>query len=157
MTEPNLQQKPLPRESIISRVSELVRVMGIKATIEEGVVGDTVTFTLRTRDEKLLTGEDGKRLLALNHLARRMAEHEHGQVEHFLIDVNDYHRKRFEEIRDSAKMAAQRARYFKKSVELEPMTAFERRIVHLVLQEYPDILTESTGEGMARKVVIKLN
>lgn len=157
MTEQSPQRNLLPRESIISRVSELVHLMGIEATIEEGAVGDTTTFTLQTKDGKLLIGEDGKRLSALNHIARRMAEHEHGQVEHFLIDVNDYHRKRFEELRDKAKMGAQRVMYFKKAVALDPMTAFERRVVHLVLQEYPNILTESVGEGAGRKVVIKPN
>jgi len=151
------QQNLLPRELIISRLSELIRAMGIRATIDEGVVGDTTTFTLRTHDARLLLGEDGKRLAALNHIARRIIEREVQQVEHFLIDVNDYHRKRFEALRDTARMGAQRVRYFKKEVELEPMTAFERRIIHLVLQEYTDLLTESAGESPKRRVVIKPN
>ena len=52
-------------------------------------------------------------------------------------------------------MGAQRVRYFKKDVTLEPMNAFDRRTVHLALQEYPDIITESTGAGEERRVVIK--
>ena len=74
-----------------------------------------------------------------------------------MIDVNDYQRRRFDELKDKARMGAQRVRYFKKEVTLEPMSAFERRIVHLALQEYPDIVTESIGEGAERRVVIQLS
>ena len=54
-----------------------------------------------------------------------------------------------------ARMHAQRVRYFKKEVEMRPMNAYDRRIVHSVLQEYPDISTQSTGEGPDRRVVVK--
>jgi spoIIIJ-associated protein len=52
-------------------------------------------------------------------------------------------------------MGAQRARYFKKEVMMNPMTAYERRIIHSALTDYPDIETMSEGEGLNRKVIIK--
>ncbi len=134
----------------------LLKLMGIAGTIEEGVVGDTLTITIRTPEPGVLIGEDGARLQALNHVIRRMIEHELGhERSQILVDVNDYRRKQFEELRDQARMGAQRVRYFKKEVTLSPMTAFERRIVHVALQEYPDITTESHGEGPTRCVVIR--
>lgn len=137
-------------------VKEFLSAMDIDARIEEGVIGDSTAFLLRTHDAGLLIGEDGANLLALNYLVRKIVERRTGAQEaQFLIDVNDYQRRRFDEIRDKARMGAQRVRYFKKEVALEPMNAFERRIAHLVLQEYPDIVTESTGEGVMRRVVIK--
>ena len=75
----------------------------------------------------------------------------------YIIDVNDYQRRRFDELKDKARMGAQRVRYFKKDITMEPMSAFERRIVHMALQEYPDIATESVGSGPERKVVIRLS
>ena len=137
-------------------VKEFLSAMQIEARVEEGVIGDSRAFLVRTQDAGLLIGEDGANLLAINHLLRKIVEKRTSVPEaQFLIDVNDYQRRRFDEIRDKARMGAQRVRYFKKEITLEPMNAFERRIVHLVLQEYPDIATESTGEGITRRVVIK--
>ena len=137
-------------------VRELLGKMDIEGTVEESVIGDTTAFVIRTEEAGLLIGEDGQNLLALNHILRRMLERRFGDDSaNVMIDVNDYQRHRFEEIKDKARMGAKRARYFKKDVVLQPMSSFERRIIHLALQEYPDIATESTGEGPQRRVVIK--
>ena len=134
----------------------LLKHMGVFGTIEEGALGDTLTLTIRTPEAGVLIGEDGERLQSLNHVIRRMMEREYGQeAAQILVDVNDYRRKQYEELRDQARMGAQRVRYFKKEVILSPMSAFERRVVHMTLQEYPDIAAESKGEGRARCVVIR--
>ena len=134
----------------------LLERLGVRASLEDGVVGDSPTLTIRTNEAGLLIGEDGQRLEAINHLLRRVLEKMGPEDStHVLVDVNDYHRKRYEELRDNARMGAQRVRYFKKEVELLPMNAFDRRIIHLTLQEYPDIATESIGVGKDRRVVIK--
>ncbi len=137
-------------------VKEFLREMSIEAKVEEGVIGDSVAFLIRTDDAALLIGEDGHNLFALNHLLKKIVERKVSLSEaQFMIDVNDYQRRKFDELRDKARMGAQRVRYFKKEVTLEPMSPFERRIVHLALQEYPDIVTESTGAGQERRVVIR--
>lgn len=137
-------------------VATLLDKIGVEAKVESGFIGDTATFTIRTKEAGLLIGDEGQSLFALNYLTKKIAEkHFYGDALHFIIDVNDYQRKKFEELRDQARMGAQRVRYFKKEVVLNPMTAFERRLVHLTLQEYPDITTESTGAGGDRQVVIK--
>ena len=143
--------------AVPERIIKLVGKMGIEVKIEEGVIGDTTTFTIRTREGGLLIGEEGQSLMALNYILRKTLEKElKEKTPKFLVDVNDYHRKRFEELRDQARMGAQRVRYFKKEFELPPMTSFERRVIHVTLQEYPDIKTESVGLGRDRRVVIKL-
>jgi spoIIIJ-associated protein len=73
----------------------------------------------------------------------------------FSLDVNDYQAKKIEDLKNSAHLNAQRVRYFKKEIVMKPMTSFERRIIHAVLTECPDIITESTGEEPNRRVVIK--
>ncbi|MEI8175102.1 MAG: R3H domain-containing nucleic acid-binding protein, partial [bacterium] len=72
-----------------------------------------------------------------------------------LIDINGFQQKRIENIHAIAHMMAERARYFKSNIEVDPMPAFERRIVHEFLSEAHDLKTESTGEGFSRRVVIK--
>ena len=139
-------------------IREFLGKMNIEARIEEGVIGDSAAFLIRTDDAGLLIGEDGQNLFALNYLLRKMVEKKTNAQEcQFIVDVNDYQRRRFDELRDKARMSAQRVRYFKKEVTLEPMSAFERRVIHLALQEYPDIATESIGDGHERRVVIKLS
>ncbi|MEK7649807.1 MAG: R3H domain-containing nucleic acid-binding protein [Patescibacteria group bacterium] len=136
---------------------EFLVAMNVDARVEEGVIGDSVALLIRTDDASLLIGENGANLQALNYILRRVIERKTGTPEaQLMIDVNDYQRRRFDDLRDKARMGAQRVRYFKKEVTLEPMTAFERRIVHMALQEYPDIATTSVGEGPTRRVMIKL-
>jgi len=115
-------------------------------------------FIVRTEDSSLLIGEGGQNLYSLNLITRRIFDNKFPPADRqlqFLIDVNDYHQKKVEEIKDEARIHAQRVRYFKKDFEMRPMNAYERRLVHMTLQEYPDISTESRGEGQDRRVIIK--
>jgi spoIIIJ-associated protein len=142
-------------ESLQKSINALLERMGFSYTLEVQEGPEEVWFLIHTNNSSLLIGEGGKNLSALNHVVRRIAEKQFPEPVRFLIDINDYHKKRVEEIKDAARMHAQRVRYFKKDVEMKPMTAYERRIVHTVLQEYPDIKTESLGVGFERRVVIK--
>jgi len=149
-----------PPSIVVSKAKEyltaLLGYLRVPSTIEEGVMGDSPTLSIHTSEPGVLIGEDGGRLEAMNHLVRRMLEKSFADDKtRIVIDVNDFQRRKFDEIRDNARMGAQRVRYFKKEVELSPMNAYDRRIVHLTLQEYPDIATESVGIGKERRVIIK--
>ena len=72
-----------------------------------------------------------------------------------LIDINDFQKKRIENIQAIAHMMAERARYFKSNIEVDPMSSFERRIIHEFLSNEIDLKTESSGFGPSRRVVIK--
>jgi len=71
------------------------------------------------------------------------------------LDVNDYQEKKIEELRNMARVNAQRVRYFKKEIVLKPMTSFERRVIHATLADCPDITTESQGRDPQRYLIIK--
>ena len=136
-------------------INTILNKIGVKYSLEYQEGGEGSWYIIHTEDSSLLIGEGGKNLLALNYIVRRIAEKKYDEDAHFLIDINDYHKKRLDEVKDQARMHAQRVRYFKKDIEMPPMNAYERRIVHSVLQEYPDVKTESTGTGLDRRVVIK--
>ena len=142
----------------------------IKNTIEElitrsGFDIDEIKFCeeaeglwcqIRTKDSALMIGPSGETLSALNHLVYRLIENQ--KLENppmVFIDVNDYKKKQIENLKTKAHMMAERARFFKSSIEIEPMSAGERRIIHQYLDGQPDIKTESTGFGRDRRVVIK--
>ena len=92
----------------------------------------------------------------MNHIARRIIEARSPEsTEEILIDINGLQKKRVENVRAVAHMMAERARYFKSNIEVDPMPAFERRIVHEFLSDAADLKTESEGTGPSRRVVIK--
>lgn len=127
-----------------------------KDGISSGKPGAT-WFSVEMKEPHYFLGRGGEALFALNHLVKKIIENktlgeEGNQI---LIDINDFQKKRIENIHAIAHMMAERARYFKSNIEVDPMPAFERRIVHEFLAEATDLKTESEGEGMNRRVVIK--
>lgn len=114
-------------------------------------------FTIKTSDSALLIGTRGVHLLAFNHVVKKIVGKDFPEEEgiHFFIDVNNYQEKVEDELKAKAKVMADRARSFKVDIELDPMSSYERMVVHSVLQDMKDIKTESKGEGRMRRVVIK--
>jgi len=145
------------QEQVQNTLQTLLSKMGCSGEVDVIEYHDGVQFTIKTRDGGLLIGENGQNLIALNHLVRKITDRLFKKEEQFRfsIDVNDYQRQRHESLRDLARMSAQRVRYFKKEVVMDPMTSYDRRIIHSALTEYPDIITESTGEEPGRRIVIK--
>ena len=112
---------------------------------------------VETPDSRFMIGREGETLRSLNHLVRKMIEKNLGEesTQKLFVDINGYQKKRFENLKNIAHMMAERARYFKSNIEIDPMPAYERRIVHMFLEGSKDIKTESEGYGPTRRVVIK--
>ena len=129
--------------------------MGVLYNIEKHEDGQETWLSVKT-DDHAFNIDIQKNIVAVNTVLRRIFEKKFGDDSaRILIDINDFQKKHIEEIKDMARMHAQRVRYFKKEIEMPTMNAYERRLVHTVLQEYPDIKTESSGEGFERRVVVK--
>jgi len=113
---------------------------------------------IETPDSGFLIGREGETLRSLNHLIQKMVEkniNEDDIRQGVFIDINGYQKKRFENLKNIAHMMAERARYFKSNIEIDPMPAFERKIIHMFLENDKNIKTESEGYGPTRRVVIK--
>ncbi|OGF64828.1 hypothetical protein A2Z53_01740, partial [Candidatus Giovannonibacteria bacterium RIFCSPHIGHO2_02_42_15] len=120
-------------EKIKNLIDDTLKIMGFDVKVDVMETTENLQFTIRTNEAGLLIGEEGQNLIALNHILRRMVEKTFGKTElQFSLDVNDYQRQKAEEIKDLARMSAQRVRFFKKEITLDPMTSYERRIVHAV-------------------------
>lgn len=148
-----------PKEHITSTLRTLLGHLKIvldDISVDSDPATKSLRFDVRTPDSAILIGERGARLLALNHLVRRIAERElKDENLQFFVDINDYQKRRIDDIRTKANMLAERARYFKSSVEMDPMSSYERMIVHAQFTEVPDIATESSGQGKERRVILK--
>jgi len=112
---------------------------------------------IETPDSRFMIGKEGETLRSLNHLVRKIVEKELGEdsAPNLFIDINGYQKKRFDNLKNLAHMMAERARYFKSNIEIDPMPASERKIIHMFLENDPNIKTESEGIGPKRRVVIK--
>lgn len=160
---------------ITQLISDLLRHMGVAHEgIEVSTVDGRTRFSVRTPDSHLLIGAKGANLLAFNHVVKKIATvkkaaaaakigaAEKGatsdtvESEHtFFVDVNGYQEAALGTLKTLAKVMGERARSLRASVELEPMSSYERMIVHSFFQDTPDLQTASTGDGERRRVVIK--
>ena len=113
-----------------------------------------VIADLDGRDKELLLERGAELLKALEHLAFRALRLEPAFHEKIHLDCGGYRALRFEELRMTARVAAERVQASKQAFRLNPMSSRERRIVHLTLKEIPGVRTESIGVGEERQVVI---
>lgn len=129
-------------------------------SIDPLVVAGQRVFSIQTDDSRSVIGPHGDTIHAIDHLVKKIVDHEaektgSGKIEPFLVDVAEYRSKQIKDLAAKAMMMAERARSFRYDVELSPMTAYERLIVHAALAHEPHVKTESQGEGRGRRVVIK--
>lgn len=141
-------------------LEQIVRTGGFQlvVTVRTAVADDSndaeVIADIDGRDKELLLERGAELLRALEHLAFRALRLEPAFHEKIHVDCGGYRALRFEELRMTARVAAERVQTSKQSFKLNPMSSRERRIVHLTLKEIPGIRTESIGMGEERQVVI---
>ncbi|MGB7845361.1 MAG: R3H domain-containing nucleic acid-binding protein [Candidatus Acidiferrum sp.] len=119
--------------------------------------GEAEVFAdLDGRDKEILMARGGEVLKALEHLAYRALGLEPAYHEKIHLDCGGFRALRFEELRMTARVAAERVLASKQPFQLNAMSSRERRIVHLALKDVPGVRTESMGTGEERHVVIQL-
>lgn len=117
--------------------------------------GEAEVFAdLDGKDKEILLAHGGEVLKALEHLAFRALNLEPAHHEKIHLDCGGYRALRFEELRMTARVAAERVLESKQPFQLNPMSSRERRIVHLALKDMPGVRTESAGTGEERRIVI---
>jgi spoIIIJ-associated protein len=137
-------------------ISEFFALLGTEINEVSVTRGHRTVVAVSSRTSDTLIGPNGEHLRAINVVLRRLVEQKYGEeAASFLVDVNNYHEEQMEKVREAARVHAQRARLFKRDVELEPMSAYERLVIHELFAEDPDIKTESAGEGKFRHIVLK--
>jgi spoIIIJ-associated protein len=136
-------------------LAELLNRMGLAGVRVEVAATDPLTLNILGGDVADLIGRRGENLRALQFVLSLMLNkqlHRHLRV---VVDVDGYRARREELLRSMAVRFAYRVRATREPMQLEAMPPNERRIIHLTLADEPDVTTESTGEGDARRVVIK--
>ncbi len=151
----------MAHEKIQNHISGLLHSSGFKPeeiTIFHDEKSDTIWFSIDSPNARFLLAREAEALNALNHLANKIIEKmtEEGTVRpRVVLDANGFEKKKIDNLKTIAHMMAERARYFKSSIDVEPMSPSDRRIIHEFLSEIPDVKTESIGDGPKRHIVIK--
>ena len=126
----------------------------LSVTVRPGLTGPVLD--LDGRDAELLQGQTGELLEALQHLVNQIFGRNLENGERLVCDVRGFRATREAELQAMANLAANRVRQTGIAFTFEPMSANERRIIHLTLAESADLFTESVGEGADRKLRIGL-
>lgn len=150
----------MKHEQVEKKVTELLETLGFAegVSVRHDEATNTLWFSLTAGDARILLGKGAEALSALNHVATKVVEKlipDRDLRPKVVVDAGDHERKKIENLKTVAHMMAERARYFKSSISVDPMPAHERRIVHEFLSTMPDIQTESEGVGNNRHIVIR--
>lgn len=144
-------------KDIISGVLDFFNIE-YEIDIEKDGSSDTFIFNIKTPESGLLIGTNGDNLNALQFLIKKMVLRKtEGWPEFsFLLDINGYKKDRIGFIKEMARNFADKVESTGKPVMLQPMSSFERRIVHLeIMVRGGAVTTESAGDGYGRYVIIK--
>ncbi len=125
----------------------------IQYTIEKN--GNQMNLTITGDDVAHLIGYKGKTIEAFQSLLNSMLQRENEEYAKVFVEINDYKKKKEEKLRKLANKMAANCVKFRRPIRLEPMSAYERLIIHRELADRKDVETESIGEEPRRRVVIK--
>jgi spoIIIJ-associated protein len=153
----NNQEKEELLKKITSEVLQKMTFDDFKIAIEGkgDADGENFIINIETPESNLLIGQYGVTLSALQHILRLLVRRETEDKFKFLADVNHYLQAKIDSLAGIAIEAAKQAINERKPVVLRPMSAYERRLVHMELAGNENVKTESIGEGDDRKVVVK--
>ena len=134
---------------------DLLKAMGFEAKVSATVDGNHVDVTAEVaQDEELLTGRKGEVRQALQHLLNRILNRGESSRYHLQLEINDFWKRREEELRELARSLADEAVASDGEVVTEYLNAQERRIVHVTLREDSRVKTYALGTGMIKRVAI---
>jgi spoIIIJ-associated protein len=134
---------------------KIVKDMGFDCNIETKTRDTQLIYNIISSTSSVLIGKNGKTIDALQTLASQMVSTKYNTFYKFTVDVNDYKNQRKSRLEKLAKYTAKDVAKSKQPVSLEPMNSYERRIIHNVLTNSKDVITQSEGEEPNRYVVIK--
>jgi len=139
-------------------LSDILRAMGIQATVDVTGSGDDgvpITLNIEGDDLGVLIGRRGQALSSLQYLVRLIVAEKLKKWISVNVDVDWYKKRHYESLKKLALRLAEQVARRRRPITMEPMPPDERRIVHITLADDPDIMTQSTGEGDGRRVVIQ--
>ena len=136
-------------------LQQILNSLGFEAIVEEQHFDDGLTLEVKTEDSGRLIGRQGQTLADLQYLVNRILFSQDPSIPKVTVDVGNYRGQARDALLKKAKDAAEKVRRWNDVVELEPMNAFDRRIVHTALKDDPKVETHSVEvEGTNMKAIL---
>jgi spoIIIJ-associated protein len=143
-----------PAERVRALVARVTQALGLRASVDVVETEDEIAATVNGEDLGLLIGKHGATIDALQHLASRVAFRGLADRKVVTIDAAGYRERREAALQRAADQAVDDALSYGRPVELEPMSAAERRVVHTYLRDRTEIQTHSEGDEPDRRLVV---
>ncbi len=147
---------PNPEKRAKDFLNGLFDIMGEQVNVETTVCDDTMNVELSGPDMGIVIGKRGETLDALQHLTSLCVNRGDNDFLKVSLDTENYRQKRVAALESLAGKLANKVMKTRRNTTLEPMNAYERRIIHTALQDHEYVTTYSIGQGVNRKVVIAL-
>ena len=139
----------------VETLQKILQLLGFEAQVEQHALDDGVMLDVKTDDSGRLIGRQGQTLADLQYIVNRILFQRDENAPKVMVDVGGYRAEAREALIKKAQDAAEKVRRWGDTVEMEPMTAFDRRIVHHALKDDPDITTQSVEvEGTIKKAIL---
>ncbi len=140
-----------PKETL----EKILALLGFQAAVEEHKLEDGLLLDVKTEDAGRLIGRQGQTLADLQYITNRLLFQQDPSSPKAMVDVGGYRAQAREALVKKAKDAAEKVRRWGDAVELEPLNAFDRRVVHHALKDDPDVETHSVEvEGSEKKAIL---
>lgn len=143
-------------ELITKKLNEILKHIGVKPEVVTNSEDESLKIAINGDNLNFLVGYRGESLSALQTLLSTMIFNETNEWPKIVVDINGYRDSRQNRVEDMVRSNIDRVRFHGDDVSLPTMNSYERRQVHIFVTEYPDIVSESAGEGRNRRVVLKL-
>jgi len=140
-----------PKETL----EKILALLGFPSTVDEHKMDDGILLDVKTEDAGRLIGRQGQTLADLQYVTNRLLFQQDPSAPKAMLDVGGYRAQAREALVKRAQEGAEKVRRWGDAVEMEPMNAFDRRVVHQALKDDPDIETHSVEvEGTDKKAIL---
>jgi spoIIIJ-associated protein len=143
-------------EPIVRFLEGFIAALGIRAQVAADDTPDGVRLNIEGDEAELLVRHRGEPLKALQHVADVAFGRDLRDEKHVFVDALGYRRGKDTELRQMAKLLAEKAKQSGLDQQLGPLNPYERRLVHLAVAEVPGVTTESVGDAFSKTVLISL-
>jgi spoIIIJ-associated protein len=141
-------------ETARKTLQDILRLLEVEATVDLKEESERILLNIKGDGSGLLIGRKGQTLDALEYLINKIVHKDAEDKKRIVVDTENYRLRREDSLVNLAQRLAEKAKRLGRPVTISPMSAHDRRIIHLTLQDDKTLRTWSTGSGLYRKVII---
>lgn len=147
---------PLEEHPALDFLKDITEKMGLQLSVTAKAGEESLYININGKDAGTVIGKRGQTLDAIQYLTSLVVNKDEEKYTRVVVDAENYREKRKKTLEQLANRIAEKVLRTKKSVRLEPMNPYERKVIHATLQSNPNVTTKSEGEEPYRRVIIEL-